>query len=460
MFKKKLLLTIISIAVCLSVTAGLILHIYSDNDSVAVIARPGVDSENVHIDDWDSSRPFVTPVVLLHGRAQNSEKDYGLITSIPQGFNRHYGTDESLPVNDGSHKPYADVSSQTILYIVPGSGERTPENLGHYLVYSAKDHYVVNKNLFVFNYPNRDMVKPNAEKLREFLFNLAKEMANDEENAKYFFRTISDRDAARTAKNMAEIEFEVNLIGHSNGGLVARYFIENLDGSEVVNKLIAINTPHWGSELAVASNIVLRTPMDYDLNPTSQLFGGNAITDDRLLFPNKDFAQYVIKNQSPKLSGNRGKTKYYFIASYDLPMWKIIRDASIHRAINKQPLYFDLTLGVINTFGDYTNSVRNSFASKEEYFDIANNPTFNSVVFENLHFRAGDNIVELTSQLGLNFASNAKPESTKLAQVDADKYFLTMDTFWGNNPLPGSHYHGQNQHRRETVEKVEEYLQD
>jgi hypothetical protein len=44
---------------------------------------------------------------------------------------------------------------------------------------------------------------------------------------------------------------KVVLIGHSMGGLVARYYVEALDGWRTCHSLITIGTPHWGSVDAV-----------------------------------------------------------------------------------------------------------------------------------------------------------------------------------------------------------------
>ena len=60
------------------------------------------------------------------------------------------------------------------------------------------------------------------------------------------------------------------LVGHSNGGLVSRYYIENMGGSINVEKLITIDTPHWGSGLAdISDNLTTCMPMDFDLNMVS-----------------------------------------------------------------------------------------------------------------------------------------------------------------------------------------------
>jgi triacylglycerol esterase/lipase EstA (alpha/beta hydrolase family) len=47
----------------------------------------------------------------------------------------------------------------------------------------------------------------------------------------------------------AEQVTEVDIVAHSLGGIVARYFIERLSGSKKVGRLITIGTPHAGTRL-------------------------------------------------------------------------------------------------------------------------------------------------------------------------------------------------------------------
>ncbi|MFM2268608.1 MAG: hypothetical protein RL757_2049 [Bacteroidota bacterium] len=48
----------------------------------------------------------------------------------------------------------------------------------------------------------------------------------------------------------------VEIIAHSMGGLVSRYFIEKLDGNQIVTRLIQLGTPNLGSELSDIANMV------------------------------------------------------------------------------------------------------------------------------------------------------------------------------------------------------------
>jgi triacylglycerol esterase/lipase EstA (alpha/beta hydrolase family) len=50
-------------------------------------------------------------------------------------------------------------------------------------------------------------------------------------------------DAVRTQQNAAKID----LVGHSAGGLVARDFVKTAGGAAVVDKIVALGTPHYGT---------------------------------------------------------------------------------------------------------------------------------------------------------------------------------------------------------------------
>jgi pimeloyl-ACP methyl ester carboxylesterase len=59
----------------------------------------------------------------------------------------------------------------------------------------------------------------------------------------------------------------VHVVGHSLGGLVARYLVQRLDGDRRVESLVTLGTPHAGTRLAH----VLPTPLVRQLRPGSPL---------------------------------------------------------------------------------------------------------------------------------------------------------------------------------------------
>jgi len=57
----------------------------------------------------------------------------------------------------------------------------------------------------------------------------------------------------------------VHVVGHSLGGLIARYYVQRMDGDQRVDSLVTLGTPHSGSVLAH----VLPTPLVRQLRPGS-----------------------------------------------------------------------------------------------------------------------------------------------------------------------------------------------
>ncbi|MGH3979159.1 MAG: alpha/beta fold hydrolase [Pseudonocardiaceae bacterium] len=60
---------------------------------------------------------------------------------------------------------------------------------------------------------------------------------------------------------------EVHLVGHSLGGLVARYYVQRLGGHARVHTLVTLGTPHGGTAVAY----LLPTPMARQLRPDSDV---------------------------------------------------------------------------------------------------------------------------------------------------------------------------------------------
>lgn len=61
---------------------------------------------------------------------------------------------------------------------------------------------------------------------------------------------------------------KVHVIGHSLGGLIARYYIQRMGGYEYVHTLVTLGTPHQGTALARAGSMV---PLIRQLRPDSDL---------------------------------------------------------------------------------------------------------------------------------------------------------------------------------------------
>ncbi len=69
------------------------------------------------------------------------------------------------------------------------------------------------------------------------------------------------------AKLAADTGYErVHVIGHSLGGLIARYFVQRLGGDAQVHTLVTLGTPHQGTQLAYAARLI---PLVRQLTPDS-----------------------------------------------------------------------------------------------------------------------------------------------------------------------------------------------
>ena len=349
----------------------------------------------------ESDKPYKIPIILLHGRDSNTEAFFGVRTSIDSDTNSYYGTDfEEMYANPGSHK---------ILFIEEG-------RLGEYLVEQLG--YEPNKNLFAFNYPNVDMVEMNAKRLAQYINNLVdagEKGLNGTENfvdPDYLFASEEDR---------ANKQVKFILIGHSMGGLVSRYYIENL-GTEHVEKLITICTPHYGSGLGLASDLTNLPfkPCDLDLRPDSQLFGGEKLTDYDIVYIKGTKEEYAYLHQSRPLKGNHpADVQYYAIGGYDINLGG-----------------YDINLGDYDTGTDEKESALNpelphlpekmkedllqgrtfsvSFKVKAENWNafqqqiwnqinqltVANYGKTSNFVFSNI---GGDNVVDYMSQFAVRF---------------------------------------------------------
>lgn len=63
----------------------------------------------------------------------------------------------------------------------------------------------------------------------------------------------------------------VHVVGHSLGGLLARWFVQKQGGDALVDTLVTLGTPHGGTELARLAPLVPLLPMARQLGPTSEV---------------------------------------------------------------------------------------------------------------------------------------------------------------------------------------------
>src|SRR5262249_36305304 len=50
----------------------------------------------------------------------------------------------------------------------------------------------------------------------------------------------------------------IDLVGHSEGGLIGRYYVQKLDGAARVRHLVTLGTPHRGTRWAYTGHLVRR----------------------------------------------------------------------------------------------------------------------------------------------------------------------------------------------------------
>ncbi|CAN7205354.1 S8 family serine peptidase [Paenibacillus sp. LjRoot153] len=117
----------------------------------------------------------------------------------------------------------------------------------------------------------------------------------------------------KTGQRYIKEDDEINLLTHSTGGLVARYFVENIHNDGLIDRVVAIAPPNYGSELANGDWFPDGTSAARDLDrkesclwkPTNYecLFLGNNAT--------------VNINNGTAGQIHVGKTKYYFIGGFN-----------------------------------------------------------------------------------------------------------------------------------------------
>lgn len=396
-----------------------------------------------------------TPVFLIHGRISHSEATWGITTNIPSGKNNHSKPNINADTLDG--KKYTDIKTQEIKIILDCDHNDTekPCNLGYELQRSG---YKKKINLFAFNYPNEDAVVHSAKKLSKYIENLISYVRNSgtDEMKTCFYASRYDYNT----KN-----HKINLIGHSMGGLVARYYIENMGYmisyhvgdvgyyeeicyDKHVNKLITICTPHWGSGYGeLSSNTGIEHKLcDHDLDFDSAMFGGSnstTINCSKGTCPENNFSV------TPALQHQRQRsTKYYAIAG------------------------IDYSSGISN-HNDFTFEMPTNFTTMQQivdYFTEKGIYSFSSTNMSIIEINikgVGDNMVGFLSQIGW---VGDNPSTTPAPRVQMEKIFVDVDTDGGNGGgifvleaimewlLGDALLHSKIPHRIPVIQKIIQFL--
>lgn len=380
-------------------------------------------------------------LTLIHGRTGNTQENFGVKTKITIGSNRHYDEDyEGINIKSnlnevGEELFYKEVESHEIIRVFnfPEPNNRTETTIGSQL---QNNKYLKNKSLYAFNYPNLDMVHKNADLLGEYITGLKKH-AKESDNKGYIYRTKTDWERGNA---------KFNLVVHSMGGLVSRYYIENGVGASNIKKLITIDTPHYGSGFATAANVLNRTslfnPCDLDLMPNSPMYGGDHPIPNKLEKKDEKIKYAYLNRTEEKLSLNTRGVKYYFIAGYD----EKAKGCPPH--LSNRTFMFDVNIGAskFSNFDEFKTIIKNEFRTQyegEKSYDL------------DIDMNSGDNVVNTQSQLGIKFSSSGKEIEEK---VISKKSAITLDTIAGH--WVNEHFHGETLFRRLTCYKVIEYLKE
>lgn len=406
-----------------------------------------------------------TPVFMLHGRQSNSIGTWGAINGVTaaslSNLNDHYNYCENAKVTDKS-KEYINVETQNMVahtklkdLITDGAEKQFyndykvfngeygdgyknvhPEggNLAYYL---AKNGYTPNVDMFVFNYPNQDAVVHSAKKFKCYIENLIKSVRegdNDQLKATFY----------KSRRDYILNRYTINIVGHSMGGLVARYYIENLGQDTHVDKLITICTPHWGSDYADLSNGIIGDVVgifkdihyvcDHDLSVESAMYGEEKPL--QVIDCNKECTEngYILTD-SLEYSKSR-QTKYYAIAGVDY-------DAA----------YLNLN--------DYTFVMPTNFTTLQEISDYFYGKNVYKLTGKDLHIDQkpnpkdiGDNVVGFLSQIGWLVNTGDVPNK----KIDMAKILVCVDT-QGDNSI-ASLLHSKIPHREKVLDMVIKFLND
>ena len=394
-------------------------------------------------------------VFLIHGRSDNSITVWGASTEVwvdinntDNKANNHYNATGTLTHDSYAATSFAynQVYTQRIQsYYWDGetvegifNGEYTENGYipkhsegGNLAFYLQSQGYVINEDLFVFNYPNQDAVIHNATKFNQYLDNLS-----------YFVRTSGDKYQklslyGKTDGLTANTPLNIHIVGHSMGGLVARYYIENIGKDENVEKLITIGTPHWGSGLAAISDYtsILHRYCDHDLITTSPMYSSSdkSTTLGICLYCNGTGGTIT-----PRLLYNcNRRTLYYAIAgiSYD------------SYGTSNPNLHFELSNN-ISSYSELYNSIHSKTNnSLFKLYSVPESDEFNKIYLS--PDNEGDNVVEFLSQIGWKDTSGT-------VKIEFEKIFVNIDASIGNNIV--SHFHGKMPHREVVMQTVFEYL--
>ncbi len=403
------------------------------------LTSPDSDNDGFHDDiDRFPNDPYVTPVILIHGRNDDTERCFG-------AYN------EASLMNDQNNgevaENYITPTYQEIREIIKADPNNisVPYNVADVL---EEKGYTKNTTLFAFSYPNWNIVGSNAGLLNRYIDNLiAERKSKIEQFEKEYINIDPSYYSLFPTKDLNYCKFDI--VAHSMGGLVSRYYIENIEAEKLKNgeperirKLITIDTPHWGSGeawWAWITDSVLKQflPCDSDLRQDAPLFG-------------KKYVGYqAAKYTATALANDHREVKYYAIAGFDVMDPSFGTWTSIPNCIV-----------TIDPDSDSILITEEIFKQLPFQKSISNMVAFSSIGNweEN---GEGDVVVNTRSQIGWgNTNLRTYPnEKIKMEKVSINIDFIrghTLSNLKGQSVL----LHTENQHRMPVINRAYEYLKE
>ena len=387
-----------------------------------------------------------TPVFLLHGRIDNTYFAWGALNSLCTKYddntnnNDHYSSGEDCAMDEVTR--YIDVNSQKILDI-----SENETNLARNL---EQNGYEKNVNLFAFNYPNEDSVIYSAKKFKRYIENLIADVrTNGSDKIKTSFYP---------SRNDYSINnYKINIVGHSMGGLVARYYIENLGYDNHVAKLITVCTPHWGTGSADLSNTFgwigdRHKLCDHDLSPGSAMYG----RDDSLKINSCLLGCPSNYELTDELNYSREpSTKYYAIAGIDYNADEISDSNFLVENLEVCTTYSELE-NIIQT-----ESIKEYGVRMFKTIPFVNEDAVVRFITVDLESKeVEDNIVGFLSQIGWTgdniFESGNVYAPNK--KIPMERISVNIDTNGGNSFQ--SNLHSKMPHRQCVIDQIINYLDE
>ena len=115
-------------------------------------------------------------------------------------------------------------------------------------------------------------------------------------------RTAAEGLAARVELLCAETGFErIHVIGHSMGGMIARYYVQRLGGDERVHTLVTLGSPHTGTLAAHLVPHRLARQLRPDSDVVAELKGPAVGCRTRFLAVWSDLDQMIVPRRAARL---------------------------------------------------------------------------------------------------------------------------------------------------------------